>query len=334
MASMGTVALKENTTTVCANLPGFVSAQRRICESKPLVIPSIRKGVLLAMRECKKQLSRERWDCSTMAEPTALRGLLSIPSKETAFVYALTSAAVAHAVTKSCSAGNLPDCSCDLKSNYKTSSKRNGRWKRRGRCNENVNYGLLFSQLFVDAPDKDQRIRTRFRRSGQHFVNLHNSNVGRQEVLGSVRSRCRCHGGSNSCVIRTCWIALPKFSVIGKLLKEKYEHSVEVLYARRQRKIKRKSNRKLRLTPSELVYMKPSPNYCYSNPGIGISGTSGRVCQKDTENSINSCALLCCGHGYNTRIAREKKWCNCKFQWCCRVECDTCEHVYDMYTCR
>ena len=65
-------------TTVCAQMTGFVTEQKRICESKPLVVPSIRKGVLLAMDECKKQLSKERWDCSTMTEATALKGLLAI----------------------------------------------------------------------------------------------------------------------------------------------------------------------------------------------------------------------------------------------------------------
>ena len=34
-------------------------------------------------------------------------------SKETAFIYAVTSAGVAHAVTQACSAGDLTDCGCD-----------------------------------------------------------------------------------------------------------------------------------------------------------------------------------------------------------------------------
>lgn len=68
----------EVNTTVCAQLTGFVTEQRRICESKPLVVPSIKKGVLMAMKECKKQLSKERWNCSTMTEANALRGMLAI----------------------------------------------------------------------------------------------------------------------------------------------------------------------------------------------------------------------------------------------------------------
>ena len=74
---MNQVPLHSN-TTICAQMTGFVTQQRRICESKPLLVPSIRKGVLLAMKECKKQLSKERWDCSTMTEYTTLKGLLAI----------------------------------------------------------------------------------------------------------------------------------------------------------------------------------------------------------------------------------------------------------------
>ncbi|XP_028401941.1 protein Wnt-16-like [Dendronephthya gigantea] len=282
------------------------------------------------MKECKKQLSKERWDCATMTEATALKGLLAIPSKETAFVYALTSAAVVYAVTKSCTAGDLPDCACQKKPVHKYYGKR-----LKARCDENIQYGMMFAELFVDAPDNDKRARLKtVRRSGQNLVNLHNSRAGRKAVLASVKTRCRCYGLSQGCAMRSCWKVLPKFEEVGKMLKKQYENAAEVIYARRKRKLKRKANRKLRLGENELVYMKRSPNYCRSNPRIGISGTSGRECQRDSGESMNSCALLCCGHGYNTQITREKRFCNCRFRWCCRVHCDTCEHVYDRYTCK
>ncbi len=96
-------------------------------------------------------------------------------NKETAFVYALTSAAVVHSVTKSCTAGDLPDCAC-TKSDLKYYGKR---WK--ARCDENIQYGILFSELFVDAPDQEKQARLKNRRSaGQYLVNLHNSRAGRK----------------------------------------------------------------------------------------------------------------------------------------------------------
>lgn len=98
-------------------------------------------------------------------------------SKETAFVYALTSAAVVHAVTKSCASGDLPDCACK-KPNYMTYKGQ----RKKTRCDDNIQYGLLFSELFVDAPEQDKHARLRFRRSGQNLVNLHNSKAGRQVI--------------------------------------------------------------------------------------------------------------------------------------------------------
>jgi hypothetical protein len=98
-----------------------------------------------------------------------------LASKETAFVYALTSAAVVHSVTKSCTAGVLPDCACTKPDYIKYYGKR-----VKARCDENIDYGLLFSQLFVDAPDNDKQAKVKFRRSGQNLVNLHNSRAGRK----------------------------------------------------------------------------------------------------------------------------------------------------------
>lgn len=155
-----------------------------------------------------------------------------------------------------------------------------------------------------------------------------------QALMASLITRCRCYGVSQGCAMRSCWKVLPKIEDVGKILKMKYEKSVEVIYARKKKKLKRKANRKIPLKVSDLVYMKRSPNYCQSNPGIGISGTSGRVCDRNDTNSMNSCSILCCGHGYNTQIVREKKFCNCSFHWCCRVKCETCEVVFDRYICK
>lgn len=40
--------------------------------------------------------------------------------------------------------------------------------------------------------------------------------------------RCRCHGLSGSCSLKTCWLSLPNFQVIGAYLKRKYEASVHL----------------------------------------------------------------------------------------------------------
>lgn len=40
--------------------------------------------------------------------------------------------------------------------------------------------------------------------------------------------RCRCHGLSGSCSLKTCWLALPSFDVIGAYLRRKYDTSVHL----------------------------------------------------------------------------------------------------------
>ena len=92
---------------------------------------------------------------------------------------------MAHAVTKSCSAGELPDCAC-------TKSKHRYHGNRvKARCDENIQYGLMFSELFVDAPVQDKKARMKFRRNGQNLVNLHNSRAGRKVFLFNIKNELK-----------------------------------------------------------------------------------------------------------------------------------------------
>ncbi len=48
----------------------------------------------------------------------------------------------------------------------------------------------------------------------------------------------------------------------------------------------------------------------------------------------DGCEVMCCGRGYDTtRIKRITK-CECKFKWCCAVECKNCEEAVDIHTCK
>ena len=145
-----------------------------------------------------------------------------------------------------------------------------------------------------------------------------------------MKKPCRCHGVSGSCAVKTCWEAVPKFVEVGSYLKAKYNNAVLVTSLRKKRKHKRS---KFKVPKGSVVYVDPSPNYCYRDYKLGIPGTAGRFCNK-TSTGPDRCDLLCCGKGYNTQVEREDIQCNCKFVWCCKVECSRCRRVYDKHTCK
>lgn len=100
----------------------------------------------------------------------------------------------------------------------------------------------------------------------------------------------------------------------------------DVLFSRRQRS--RKSKVRSSASPnqygeSDLVYIHDSPNYCERDEKMGSPGTHGRACNR-TAGGADGCDQLCCGRGFTTHIERVKERCNCKFFFCCRVECDEC----------
>jgi len=106
-----------------------------------------------------------------------------IGTKESAFIYSLTNAAVAHSVSRACSQGNLTICSCaNLKAGRKKRQRRDdveyeaSEWTWGG-CSDNVNFGVKFSQKFIDEQPKDLK-NTSF--GAESMAVLHNSKMGRK----------------------------------------------------------------------------------------------------------------------------------------------------------
>lgn len=120
-------------------------------------------------------------------------------TRETAFIHAITTAGVSHAVTRACSSGRLERCGCDRSveggaTTVRSSSPANDvttgadgggggggaskafQWAG---CSDNVAYGSAFSKSFVDA----REIRPKRRDSAKTLMNLHNNNAGRKVGL-------------------------------------------------------------------------------------------------------------------------------------------------------
>ncbi|XP_070709682.1 protein Wnt-16 [Pempheris klunzingeri] len=325
----------------CTDLP-LSHRQQELCRRKSFLLPSIQDGARLAVAECQSQFRQERWNCSTREGPavfgyesTSGEGTESSTvgqngpegTKETAFIYAVMAAGLVHAVTRSCSHGNMTECGCDARLQGGGSAAEGWHW---GGCSDHVQYGTWFSRRFIDNGAKNVSAT----RGGYTLtsMNQHNSEVGRQAIHGTMSTDCRCHGISGSCAVKTCWKTMAAFERVGAYLKERYERSLQVS-DRSRRKTRRKDQRRLPVDKQQLIFFNKSPNYCLEDRRRGIAGTRGRRCNR-TSSGSDGCNLLCCGRGYNTHLVRHVQRCECKFVWCCYVRCRRCESMNDMHTCK
>lgn len=245
------------------------------------------------------------------AESAVSLGLLSASpgTREAAFVYALSAATISHTIARACTSGDLRLCSCGpipaqmLEPGY--------RW---GGCADNLHYGLIMGSKFADAPMKMKRAGSH----ANKLMHLHNSEVGRQvsakfyeskmqsflcngvqmlfilleyysilylppcfhvQVLReALVMKCKCHGVSGSCSIRTCWKGLQDLREIALDLKTKYLSATKVVHrpmgTRKQLVPKDIDIRPVR--ENELVYLQSSPDFCTKNEKQGSVGTQDR----------------------------------------------------------
>ncbi|CAC5406916.1 protein Wnt-7b-like isoform X1 [Mytilus californianus] len=330
------VALPSN--IICNKIPGLTPRQRSICRKRPDAIVTIGDGVKLGLRECHYQFRNRRWNCTNIDQQNTMFGITHSVgefhlnfsgSKEAAFSYAINSAGVTYEVTQACSLGRLKRCSCDR--SKKTGHYDANGWKWGG-CSADIKHGLKFSRKFLDAREIKENARS--------LMNKHNNRAGRKAVKENMETGCKCHGVSGSCTTKTCWTTLPTFRKIGNYIMKKYGRAklVTTLKAKRNKVpshliIKRLKNKHTKPRRSDVVYLEKSPNYCDHDPLKGSLGTVGRTCNR-TSTETDGCDLMCCGRGYNTHQYTKTWTCNCKFHWCCYVNCNKCSERTEEYTCK
>ncbi|CAB4057451.1 WNT4 [Lepeophtheirus salmonis] len=132
--------------------------------------------------------------------------VVSPGTREMAFVHAISSAGVAHALTRACSSGELENCGCDR--SLRGMSPKGFQWSG---CSDNVDFGITFSRTFVDARDR-RRSRKKPQRA-QPLMNLHNNEAGRKLLERNMKIQCKCHGVSGSCELKTCWRSIASFRI-------------------------------------------------------------------------------------------------------------------------
>jgi hypothetical protein len=153
-----------------------------------------------------------------------------------------------------------------------------------------------------------------------------------QAVKSEVDLFCKCHGISGSCSVKICWRKMRAFREIGLLLKDRFDGASKVRVNRLKTKLKSITKDQKRPTKKDLVYLEESPDFCNFNPRKGSLGTRGRECNR-TSYGLDGCNLMCCGRGYYTIVREMQEDCDCKFFWCCRVECKRCNEKVEIHYC-
>ncbi|TNN29635.1 Protein Wnt-8a [Liparis tanakae] len=151
---------------------------------------------------------------------------------------------------------------------------------------------------------------------------------------------CRCHGMSESCSVQTCWTQLSDFREIGNYLRGKHDQAQKLDVDRKRMRAGNSADNRGAVVDAfggvaqtELLYLEDSPDYCRRNTSLGLYGTEGRECVQHADGLTpwerRSCRRLCheCGLRVDERRADAVSSCNCKFHWCCTVNCDHCSQV-------
>ncbi|XP_024416371.2 protein Wnt-3a [Desmodus rotundus] len=312
---------------LCASIPGLVPKQLRFCRNYVEIMPSVAEGIRISIEECQHQFRGRRWNCTTINNSLAIFGpVLDKATRESAFVHAIAAAGVAFAVTRSCAEGSAAICGCS--SRHLGSPGHGWKW---GGCSEDMDFGGMVSREFADAREN--------RPDARSAMNRHNNEAGRQAIASHMHLKCKCHGLSGSCEVKTCWWSQPDFRAIGDFLKDKYDSASEMVVEKHRESRGWVETLRPRYTyfkvPTErdLVYYEASPNFCEPNPETGSFGTRDRTCNVSSP-GIDGCDLLCCGRGHNARAEQRLEKCLCVFHWCCYVSCQECARLYDVHTCK
>ncbi|XP_038617836.1 protein Wnt-11 isoform X3 [Tachyglossus aculeatus] len=251
-------ALGLNQTQHCKQLEGLVASQVQLCRSNLELMHTVVQAAREVVKTCRKTFSDMRWNCSSIERAPNYLLDLERGTRESAFVYALSAAAISHTIARACTTGDLPGCSCGP-----VPGESPGPGYRWGGCADNLYYGLLMGSKFSDAPMKVKKS------GGQtnKLMHLHNSEVGRQALKASVEMKCKCHGVSGSCSIRTCWRGLQELRDIALDLKTRYLSATKVVH-RPMGTHKHLVPKDIDVRPvrdTELIYLQSSPDFCMKN---------------------------------------------------------------------
>lgn len=196
------------------------------------------------------------------------------------------------------------------------------------------------------------------RLTARQRVLYHNTITGVNVVKRAVTESCKCVGLSGSCVQKVCWQRSPSSRQVAEDILEMYDDEAYRVRYKNRRIVARSENSKRvakssdssmnnRLTKqarrkiqeainqkTALIYRVRDIDFCRVDVKKGIYGTKGRQCSLDPGSGRYHCNKLCCSGFWQSLTTESKKDCNCRYVWCCRIECDVCKTIETNYYCK
>ncbi|XP_055587542.1 protein Wnt-8c isoform X2 [Uranotaenia lowii] len=281
-----------------------------IFEVSSSVTDLLSDSIELSLNSCRSQFKWDRWNCPTIQFLSKRVSGASL-DRETAFVHAIGTAAIIYTYARNCSRGQDVGCECDIFGSDQCRAEKQ------------------LSLEYLGSSD--------FRLDPKGYGNAHNRRAGWIAVQNAMRKHCRCHGVSGSCAMRTCWSSMRSFAEIATGVKQMYS-GANRLFVDNSGHL---NSKEIRL--DRLAFINDSPDYCRREAVPGWPGMANRQCSVSGPGSDASsqsprrkaCRNLCrqCGLKVRKQTRTEKRKCNCRFNWCCQVVCDSCVELIDEYRC-
>nr|BDP28886.1 Wnt6 protein [Cladonema pacificum] len=317
-----------NQARLCTQLPSYVRKMSNVrCTRTVRNVHVLYNATVIASKECKRAFHNQPWNCSS--GNAYMDKLVTRSFRESAYVFTLYSASLAFSLASACSNGLVDNCRCIEKQMEETKTFGNGDFVLKGaRCfADSIKFGIEESRnLFQNEKHRDAKA----------LIDQHNKEAGRLAVLYTSFAQgtyCHCHGMSGACASKKCVKRLPKFSVIADSVKKLYETAIKVGIDNNAEKLKTAKNQRADPTKKDMIYAEESPTFCDKDVRAGIAGSNGRECDLNPSSPIY-CKKLCCNRGYTTQLKRITEPCQCKFKYCCKVECETCSKIKLHHYCK
>ncbi|XP_063547392.1 uncharacterized protein LOC134754872 [Cydia strobilella] len=141
------------------------AGQVRACRRQPGAMAHVAAAARLTRAACLAAHAGDRWNCSSIEHSPNYSPDLLTGTREQAYVYAMSAAALAWSVARACAAGALPACSCAApprapprppRQAHVTPAEPHARFKWGG-CGDNFQWAERFAKQFIDMHEIDVR---------------------------------------------------------------------------------------------------------------------------------------------------------------------------------